>query len=48
MEQRETYKVLVTTPLREPISVILIDALSGEVYGVNVIPYEDFKNLYNK
>jgi len=48
MEQRETYKALVTTPLREPIGVVLIDALSGEVYGVKVVPYDDFKNLYNK
>lgn len=48
MEQRETYKALVTTPLREPIGVILIDALSGMVYGVEVIPYEDFENLYGK
>lgn len=48
MEQRETYKALVTTPLQEPIGVVLIDALSGEVYGVKVVPYDDFKNLYNK
>lgn len=48
MEQRETYKALVTTPLREPIGVVLIDALSGEAYGVKVVPYDDFKNLYNK
>ena len=48
MEQRETYKALVTTPLREPIGVVLIDALSGEVYGVKVVPYDDFKYLYNK
>ena len=47
MEQRETYKALVTTPLREPIGVVLIDALSGEVYGVKVVPYDDFQNLYS-
>lgn len=48
MEQRETYKALVTTPLREPVGVVLIDALSGEVYGVKVIPYDDFEKLYSK
>ena len=48
IEQRETYKALVTTPLREPIGVVLIDALSGEVYCVEVIPYDDFENLYSK
>lgn len=47
MEQRETYKALVTTPLREPIGVVLIDSLSGEVYGVKVVPYDDFQNLYS-
>ena len=47
MEQRETYKALVTTPLREPIGVVLIDALSGEVYGVKVVPYDDFQNQYS-
>lgn len=48
MEQRETYKALITTPLREPIGVVLIDALSGEVYGVKDILYDDFENLYGK
>ena len=47
MEQRETYKALVTTPLLEPIGVILIDALSGEVYGVKVVSYDYFQNLYS-
>lgn len=47
-EQRETYKALVTTPLREPLGVIMIDAITGAVYGTEVIPYEDFENLYGK
>ena len=47
MEQRETYKALVTTPLLEPIGVVLIDALSGEVYGVKVVSYDYFQNLYS-
>ena len=47
-EQRETYKALVTTPLREPIGVIMIDDITGAVYGTEVIPYEDFENLYSK
>lgn len=31
-EQRETYKALVTTTLREPVGLVYIDALTGEVY----------------
>jgi len=47
MEQRETFKALVTTPLRKPIGVVLINALSGEVYRVKVVPYDDFQNQYS-
>ena len=30
---RETYKVLITSVLREPVCIVYVDALTGEVYG---------------
>lgn len=48
MEQRETYKALVTTSQRETLGVILVDALSGDVYGARVVSYDDFESIYGK
>ena len=47
-EQRETYKALVTTSQRETLGIILIDALSGDVYGASAVPYDDFMSIYDK
>ena len=34
-DQQETYKVLITTDLREPVRLLCIDAISGEIYGIS-------------
>lgn len=31
---QETYKVLITTALQEPVRLLLIDAISGEIYAI--------------
>ena len=48
MEQRETYKALITTSQRETFGVILVDALSGDVYGARVVSYDVFESIYDK
>lgn len=39
--QRETYRVVVTTPLREPVCQVYVDALTGEVYLMSVDMHAD-------
>lgn len=34
-DQQETYKVLITTELLEPVRLLCIDAISGEIYGIS-------------
>lgn len=36
-DQRQAYKVLVTTPKLESICIVYVDALTGQVYGVAVM-----------
>lgn len=33
-DQHETYKVLITTALKEPVRLLCIDAISGEIYAI--------------
>lgn len=36
---REHYRVLVTTPLQEPVAIIYVDALTGEIYSVTKVEH---------
>lgn len=36
-EDRETYKVLLMSTLMEPLGIVLVDALTGEVYGARMM-----------